>query len=134
MVRKLTIPTQVNHILIAQCLLTLCLAGILFAVKRDLALSAFLGGLICVLPNMYFARQLFTKRRIAQAYSLLRSIYVAEFIKIALAGALFAIVFINYKEAHPLTILLTYFMAQSCMWIVPLFEPKPNKQTIKQTL
>lgn len=132
MVRKLTIPSQVNRILTAQWLVTLCIAGVLFAVKRELALSALLGGLICVLPNIYFARQLFTKRRNAEPHSLLWSIYVAEFIKLALAVALFAVVFINYKEVHPLTLFITYFIAQACMWVAPLIKTKTSDRTIKQ--
>ena len=61
----------------------IALQAILFVVKHDLALSAFLGGLVCALPNVYFARQIFTKRRIAAAHTLLRSVFVAEFIKMA---------------------------------------------------
>ena len=131
MVRNLTIPSYVNRILITQWLITLSIACVLFAVKRDLALSALLGGLICALPNLYFARQVFTKRRNAEPYSLVGSIYTAEIIKIALAVALFAIVFLKYKEVHPVTLFITYFIAQSCMWAVPLITP--NNITIKQS-
>ncbi|MEJ2114998.1 MAG: ATP synthase subunit I [Gammaproteobacteria bacterium] len=117
-------PTQINRILVWQWLVTFCIAVVLFFVKRDFALSAFLGGLVCVLPNMYFARQIFTKRRIAVAHTLLRSVYIAEFIKLALAIALLAIVLINYKEVHPIALFATYFIAHSCMWAVPLFTQK----------
>ena len=121
MVRKLTIPSQVNRILVAQWLITFCVAIVLFAAKRELALSALLGGLICALPNLYFARQVFTKRRTAEPYSLVGSIYVAEIIKIVLAIVLFAVVFLQYKEVHPVTLVITYILTQSCMWLVPLF-------------
>ena len=121
MVRKLTIPSHVNRILTAQWLVTFCVAGVLLAVSREFALSALLGGLICALPNWYFARQIFTQHRTAEPYSILGSIYAAEFIKVVLAVALFAIVFIKYKEVHPLTLFITYFITQSCMWIVPIF-------------
>jgi len=66
-VQKQTIPTQINHILVWQWLTTICIATVLFVAKRDAALSAFLGGLVCALPNLYFAQQIFTKRRIAVA-------------------------------------------------------------------
>jgi len=127
-------PLPVNRRLAAQWLATLCIAGSLFVVRHELALSALLGGLICALPNVYFARQLFTRRRNAEPYSLLRSIYVAEFIKMALAIALFAIVFINYREVQPLALFITYFIVQSCMWVVPLFVIKKTKHSLKQTL
>ena len=125
-----------------QWLITFCIAVVLFFVKRDLALSAFLGGLVCALPNMYFARQIFTKRRIAAAHTLLRSVYVAEFIKLVLAIALLAIVLINYKEVHPIALFVTYFIVHSCMWAVPLLTPqakskfkdKPSKKILNQIL
>ncbi len=131
MVQKLTIPTQINHILVWQWLITFCIAVILFIVKPELALSAFLGGVICVLPNMYFARQLF-KCRIAEAGALLRSVYVAEFIKLGLAVALFAIVLINYKDVHPITLFAAYLITHSCMWAVPLITQSFSKPTLKQ--
>lgn len=134
MVRKLTIPSLVNHILIAQWFVTLCFAGVLFVIKRELAFSALLGGIICVLPNYYFARQMFTKCRTADPQRLMWSVYIAEFIKLSLAVALFAVVFINYKELHPLTLLITYFIAQSCMWFIPLLRPNTSEQHHKQII
>ena len=145
MVHKLTIPSQIHRILVWQWLVIFCITAVLFVVKREVAFSAFLGGLVCVLPNMYFARQLFTKRRIAVAADLLRRVYVAEFIKLSLAIALLAIVLINYKEVHPIALFITYFIAHSCMWAVPLFtqqaknklnksEDKLSKKTLNQTL
>lgn len=105
----------------------------MFVVNRELALSAFLGGLVCALPNMYFARQLY-KRRIAVAPTLLRSAFVAEFIKMGLAIALLAIVLIKYKEVHPITLFASYFIVHSCMWAVPLITQSSSKKNIKQTL
>lgn len=138
MVQKLTIPTQISRILLWQTLITICVTAILFLVKRDFALSAFLGGLVCVLPNIYFARQLFTKRRTAVAQILLRTAYVAEFIKLALAIALLAIVLINYKEVQPIALFATYFIVHSCIWAAPLFTQlattKTNKKIFNQTL
>ena len=133
MVRKLTIPTQIHRILVWQWLVTFFIAASLFVVNRDLALSAFLGGLVCAVPNMYFAQQLF-KRRIAVAPALLRSAFVAEFVKMGLAVALLAIVLIKYKEVHPIALFVTYFIILSCMWTVPLISQSSSKQTLKQTL
>ncbi len=125
---------MVNRILLAQWFVTFCAAVVLFAVKRELALSAFLGGLVCVLPNYYFARQMFTKRRSADPQSIIWSIYIAELIKLSLAIILFAVIFINYKDLHPLTLLITYFIAQSCMWIAPLFTDKHDERTLKSKI
>ena len=141
MVHKLTIPSQIHRILVWQWLITFCIAAVLLVVKRDLALSAFLGGLVCAVPNVYFARQLY-KHRIAVAPALLRSAFVAEFIKMGLAIALLAIVLINYKEVHPIALFVTYFITHSCMWAVPLItqqaqdnhKNQPSKKIHNQTL
>jgi len=121
-----------------QWLITFSITAVLFLINRDLALSAFLGGIVCVVPSMYFARQIFTKRRITAAYALLRSVYIAEFIKMGLAIALLAVVLINYKEVHPIILFVTYFITHSCMWAVPLiaqqFKNQPNKKALQQTL
>ena len=131
MVRKLTIPTQIHQILMWQWLITLFIAVSLFVANRELALSAFLGGLVCALPNMYFAQQLY-KRRIAVAPTLLRSAFVAEFVKMALAVALLAIVLINYKEVQPIALFATYFIVHSCMWAAPLFTHLVTTKTNKK--
>ncbi len=115
-----------------QWLITFFITAILFIVNREVALSAFLGGLVCAVPNMYFARQLFTKRRTANVPDLLRSVYIAEFIKLGLAIALLAIVLINYKEVHPVALFVTYLITHSCMWAVPLFTQQ-DKKIQKQT-
>jgi len=126
--RNPTVPSQVNHILAAQWLVTLCAAGILFAVKREWALSVLMGGLICVLPNMYFARQLFARRHSVRLPGLAWSAYGVEIIKIVLTLALFAVVFLQYKEVHPVALLVTYLAAHSCNWAVPLMRPGPAIQ------
>ncbi len=134
LVQNLTIPSQIHRILVWQWLITFCITAVLFVVKRDVALSAFLGGVVCALPNMYFARQLFTKRRTAVAHVLMRTVFVAEFIKLSLAVALLAIVLINYKEVHPIALFATYLIAHSCIWAVPLISQSSSKSTLKHTL
>ena len=117
-----------NRILAAQWVVTLCVAAFLFVLQRELALSALLGGLICVLPNLYFARQLFLRKRGLQIRGLVWSAFGAEFVKIMLAVLLFAVVFIHYEGVHPLVLLATYFVAHSCNWAVPLLVPEPGAQ------
>ena len=85
-----------NRILIAQCTVTLGVSALLFMWQREMALSALLGGLTCVLPNLYFARQLFLKKRSLQIQGLVWSAFGAEFIKMMLAHAAV------YGRLHPL--------------------------------
>lgn len=115
-----------NRILAAQWMATLCVSAILFVLQPETALSALLGGLICVLPNMYFARQLFPGKRSLQIRGLMWSAFGAEFVKMALAILLFAVVFIHYEGVQPLALLITYFVAHSCNWAVPLLAPEPG--------
>jgi ATP synthase protein I len=132
-VQKLTIPSQIHRILVWQWVVTFFITAVLLIVKRDLALSAFLGGVVCAVPNMYFARQLH-KRRIAVAHTLLRSVFVAEFIKLGLAVALLAIVLINYKEVSPVALFTTYLIVHSCIWALPLLSQQTKYQTDKKEL
>ena len=106
----------------------------MLVIKYDLALSAFLGGLICVLPNYYLARQMFLKFRSANPQQVLWAILIAEGFKILLALILFATVFIFYKDLHAFAMLITYFITQSCMWVVPLFTVKQDKNIHRQTI
>ena len=124
-------PPLVNRILIAQFVATFFITAILIVVKRDAAFSALLGGMFCALPNMYFARQMF-RYRTAEPFRLISSIYFAEFIKIALAVTLFAITFIKYKGVHPLALFVTYFVAHSCVWMVPIFISIPKTKPINR--
>lgn len=119
------LPSQVSWILAVQWAVTLCAGAVLFAVKREWALSVLLGGLICVLPNMFFARQLFARRRSVQLQGLVWSAFGVEIVKIFLTLILFAVVFIQYKEVHPLALLVAYFTTYSCNWVVPLIKPDP---------
>ena len=128
MTRNPKVPSQVHWILTAQWLVTLCAGGALFVVKPEWAVSVWLGGLICVLPNMYFARQLFARKRSVQLRGLVWSAFGVEFIKIILTLILFAVVFIQYKEVHPLALLVAYFVTYSCNWVVPLMKPNPVTQ------
>lgn len=132
---KLTTPLQIKRILATQWFVVFCIAAILFVIKRELALSALVGGLACILPNMYFVRRLFfAGGRTANAYELLRSAYVAEFMKIALTGILFVVILVSYKAVHPLTLFITFFLVQSCLWFVPLIAPMSGNRIIKFTL
>jgi ATP synthase protein I len=134
LVRKLKIPAQINCILVWQGLVTICITAILYVLYREVAVSALLGGMVCVLPNIYFAKQVFTKSRTAAAGTLLRTVYIAEFIKMGLAIALLAIALIKYKEVNPIALFVTYFIAHSCTWVVPLITHQANYKSSKKII
>ena len=91
-----------------------------------IALSILIGGLICFLPNVYLAYKL-TVKRSAQAAQVMRVMYGAEFGKIFITAALFAVVFATQAWIHPLALLGGFMVAQLTHWITPLlFNSGPN--------
>jgi len=90
------------------------------------ALSVLLGGLICLIPNLYLARKL-TAHRSADANKLMSTMYAAEFGKIFITMALFAVVFITQKWVQPLILLVGFGIAQLVHWLVPLLESNNNE-------
>jgi len=91
----------VGRVLLIQLvvLLMLTIAGWLISGTVG-AYSVFLGGLISVVPNAYFA---FKVTQISGARSterLVHSAYLGELIKLALTGAGFALVFTKVEPLH----------------------------------
>lgn len=90
------------------------------------ALSALLGGFICVLPNAYLARKLLAKRSADQG-ALMNSMYAAEFGKVLITVALFASVFATQKWIHPVALLAGFGLAQLTHWLTPVVMSVINK-------
>lgn len=119
--------TLINRVLMAQALTT-CILALAFLSQGVMdALSVLLGGLICLMPNIYMARKL-TAHRTADANKLMSTFYAAEFGKIFITMALFAVVFITQQWVQPLALLVGFGLAQVAQWVAPLLEPnKSNK-------
>ena len=118
--------TVVGTILIAQVLVSCTLAVGLVFMGKQVALSALLGGFICVIPNMYLARKL-TARRSADANVLKNDLYAAEFGKIIITVALFAGVFATQEWIHPVALLAGFGLAQLAHWLTPIVMSVFNK-------
>ena len=114
----------ISSILIAQILVTCVLAGCI-ALYQDTptSLSALIGGLICVIPNMYLARKISAKRT-ADIGELTNNLYAAEFGKILITAALFAGVFATQKWVQPVALLVGFGTAQLTHWITPMVIPR----------
>ncbi len=84
------------------------------------AYSVLLGGLICVVPNCYFAYRTFKFRGARAAREIVRSFYAGEAGKLALTALLFAAVFIGVKPLNPLALFAGFCLVQMIGWIVPL--------------
>ena len=92
----------------------------LFSGDKTLAYSALLGGLVCVLPNVYFAWLMFRNMGASAAKEVVRSFYKAEAVKFGLTVVLFALVFIVVRPLNPISFFLTYAVVQSVHWLAPL--------------
>lgn len=84
------------------------------------AYSALLGGLICLLPNCYFAFRAFRFQGARAAKQIVRSFYAGEAGKLALTTLLFAGVFIAVKPLNALALFVGYVGVQLLNWIVPV--------------
>ncbi|MEM8844893.1 MAG: ATP synthase subunit I [Pseudomonadota bacterium] len=111
--------SAISTILIAQFIVTVVLSAGLLIQGRDLAASAFIGGMICVIPNVYLARRL-TARRTADPNELTRIIYTAEFGKIIITAALFAGVFATQEWIQPIALLVGFGLVQLTHWLTPV--------------
>ena len=86
------------------------------------AYSVLLGGLICLLPNCYFAYRAFKFQGARAAREIVRSFYVGEAGKLMLTAILFAIVFSSVKPINPLALFLGFGAVQLIHWLVPFMQ------------
>jgi ATP synthase protein I len=81
--------------------------------------SALLGGMVCIIPNAYFARKLFKYQGARSAKQIVNSFYKGEAIKMILSIALFTAVFV-YVKITPLAFFASYIMVLMTHWFAPL--------------
>jgi ATP synthase protein I len=82
--------------------------------------SALIGGLICWLPNCYFALRAFRHRGARAARLIIRSFYAGQAGKMVMSAVMFAVTFIYVKPINPLALFAGYVGVQVLNWIVPL--------------
>ncbi len=116
----------VSHILIAQAFVIGGFAICLTLLGKQVALSALIGGMICLIPNMYLAYKL-TAKRTADVNVLKNVLYAAEFGKILITIALFAVVFATQEWVHPVALLAGFGIAQLTHWFTPVVMSVINK-------
>lgn len=101
--------------------------GLLLAVGKHQALSAFLGGMTAFIPSVIFAKKFFQYQGARAAKTIVNSFYVGEFFKIIVTATLFSLVFVFY-EVDPLVFFLTYIAVVMLHWITPLLiDSKQNR-------
>jgi ATP synthase protein I len=109
----------VQRLLFVQFCVTVLLACGALCVDKVAAVSALLGGLVCVIPNVYFARTLFKHQGARSARKIVNGFYAGEAYKLVLTVALFAMVF-KTMMVNPLVFFLAYVVTQLVFWFAPL--------------
>jgi len=104
-----------------QVVVTLLVALGCFLAKGPVeAYSTLLGGVVCFLPNLYFAWAAFRHQGAQAAKEIVRSFYKAEAVKFGLTAVLFALVFALVRPLNPIYFFLTYAVVQVVHWLSPL--------------
>jgi ATP synthase protein I len=91
-----------------QCALVLLASAILFPLDKVTAYSAVFGGMISVVPNAYFALQVFRYTGAAFAKDVARSFYRGESGKFVSTLALFAATFSLVQPLQVFVLFMTY--------------------------
>ena len=105
----------------AAAVLVTLLAGIFGNIS--LALSAFVGGLCCVVPNAFFALRLTMSARKPGGANPM-SFFIGEFIKIALTIALMAAVVFWYHDVNWPAFVIAFIVVLKSYFIL-LFRQRP---------
>ena len=112
----------VTRLLAVQLITTLILAVLcLLFLNVNAGVSAAFGGLVCVIPNVYFAKKLFKHQGARAVRQIVTSFYVGEALKIILTMGLFTIILVLLRINPPvffgsyITVLMTHWFAP---WII----------------
>ncbi len=109
-----------RRLILCQLGMTILLATMaLWCAGTTAALSAILGGLVCIVPNAYFARALFQYQGARAAKQIVTRFYKGEALKIVLAMTLFTLVF-KLFTIIPLVFFAVYIVTQMIFWFAPL--------------
>nr|WP_255666567.1 MULTISPECIES: F0F1 ATP synthase subunit I [unclassified Legionella] len=87
--------------------------------NANAASSALLGGMVCIVPNAYFASKLFKYQGARSAKKIVNSFYKGEALKIVISIFLFTAVFLLFKIT-PLAFFGSYIMILMTHWFAPL--------------
>ena len=97
-------------------MLLAALFAIVFSINA--ASSALLGGLVCIIPNAYFASRLFKYQGARAAKLIVNSFYKGEALKIFLSIVLFTAVFVLCRIT-PLAFFTAYILILMTHWFAP---------------
>lgn len=111
-------PPLVNVILVQFCIV-LCLSVLGSFISMVHGYSALLGGVICAVPNAWFAYRSFAFQGARAANRIVKSFYKAEAVKLALTALLFGMTFKFVDPIEPLTLFIAFILVQMVHWLAP---------------
>ncbi|WP_228285843.1 MULTISPECIES: ATP synthase subunit I [unclassified Marinobacter] len=108
---------------------SLTVLSLLWLLESRLAgYSAFIGGLIFVIPNAYFAHRTYRYQGARQMHLAVSNIFRAESIKLALTAVFFAAVFTLMEPVHVPALLFTFavmvVLGTALRWLI---RPRPQR-------
>lgn len=104
---------------LAQIAITLIIAAICAILfNANAATSALLGGMVCIIPNAYFASRVFKYQGARAAKQIVNSFYKGEALKIILSIFLFTAVFVLCRIT-PLAFFASYILVLMTHWFAP---------------
>lgn len=109
----------ITRLLLVQLSITLFLVVFCaLAFNINAAVSALLGGIVCVIPNACFASKLFKYQGARSAKQIVNSFYQGEALKIVLSIILFTAVFVLFRIT-PLVFFASYIVVLMTHWFAP---------------
>lgn len=110
----------VHRVVVAQFIVNAVLSAALFPLGFTVALSAWLGGLCCLVPNAYFIWRAFRFSGAGVAKLITRSFYQGEAGKLALTAVMFMLTFTLVKPVEPVALFGAFILVQMVNWFTPL--------------
>jgi len=120
MASNLTQPGRkvANQILVIQCILAIVSSLVFLLIDIKSSYSAFLGGVICFVPNTVFVTYAYRFGGARAAKQIASSFYKGETLKIVLTALLFAVIFIFIPVSIG-ALMSTYVICLMAYWTVP---------------
>ena len=110
----------VFRVIIAQMAVTVLLSAGFFAINRTAAVSAFLGGLICLVPNAYLVFRAFSTSGARAAKKIVHEFYKGEAGKFLLTCCGFALVFALIRPLDAVALFGAFMLVQAVNWFTPV--------------
>ena len=108
------------RIFTTQCVVLVCVSAGLLLIDLVVAYSALIGGLILVVPNIYFASLAFRYSGARAANDVAKSLYVGEVGKFVLTAMAFACAFVLVKPLSAATLFVMFIFMMILNWILVL--------------